>query len=202
MIHLDSQQLTVMSAEISSFYSKLDERTARATRISAKRIRYLVKRSLEDVISIGQELVEVKKNLPHGLFLLWLKTEFGWQERSARNFIRVAERFKSATVADLEIDLSAAYLLAAPSAPESARKKAVKRATNGERITRSVAKDIIAEAVGRIPTQSAKRSSKYLRRELLTTLEMFRSKWPRNEVSEIARLLREFADSLPGSDLP
>jgi hypothetical protein len=51
------------------------------------------------VIAIGQELIVVKQTLPHGHFLNWLKTEFGWQERSARNFIQVADRFKSARVA-------------------------------------------------------------------------------------------------------
>lgn len=123
-------------------YATLDVQTARGVRVSAERIRQLVKRSLDDIVEIGAELISVKQTLPHGLFGPWLDCEFGWKERSARNFMNVAERFKSASVADLEVDLTAAYLLAAPSTLERARSVAIDRAENGEHITIATAQDI------------------------------------------------------------
>ncbi|HLH23292.1 MAG TPA: hypothetical protein VK066_12275 [Chloroflexota bacterium] len=47
----------------------------------------------------------------------WQRAEFGWSERTARNFMEVAERFKSAKFADLPAP-SVLYLLAQPNTPE------------------------------------------------------------------------------------
>jgi hypothetical protein len=52
------------------------------------------------------------------MFMPWIEAEFEMAERTARNFMNVAERYasKSATVADLAP--TALYELAAPSTPE------------------------------------------------------------------------------------
>jgi hypothetical protein len=63
----------------------------------------------------------------------------------------VAERFKSAKIADLPIQPSAAYLLAAPSVPDEARQVAVEKAEAGEEITFATAKKIVAEVMKRRP---------------------------------------------------
>jgi hypothetical protein len=44
------------------------------------------------------------------------------------------------------VRVAAAYLLAAPSAPDEAREQAVKRAEAGEKVTTEVAREILAEA--------------------------------------------------------
>lgn len=71
------------------------------------RIRERVKKTVEDIIEIGTDLLAVKETLEHGHFGPWLKAEFGWSERTAQNFMSVAERFKSAKIADLSIQPSA-----------------------------------------------------------------------------------------------
>jgi hypothetical protein len=58
----------------------------------------------------------------------------------------VAEKFKSAKIADLPIQPSAAYLLAAPSVPDEAREKAIEKAEAGEEITFATTREIVAEA--------------------------------------------------------
>jgi hypothetical protein len=45
------------------------EGVAEWVRSSADKIRQLVRRSLEDVIRVGEELLSVKEALPHGQFL-------------------------------------------------------------------------------------------------------------------------------------
>src|SRR5437660_559657 len=127
-------------------YSPLEAKVAEKVRSSAEAIRQQVRNTLENAIKIGQELLDVKEALPHGQFLPWLRAEFQWAERTAYNFISVAERFKLATIANLPIDPTAAYLLAAPSAPDEARQNAVQRAEAGEQITTAVAKEIAAES--------------------------------------------------------
>lgn len=58
----------------------------------------------------------------------------------------VAEKFKSAKIAGLPIQPSAAYLLAAPSMPDETREKAVEKAEAGEEITFATAREMVAEA--------------------------------------------------------
>lgn len=122
----------------------------------AEAIRVLGKRVIGDIIEIGNRLIAVKQCLDHGKWLPWLEREFGWSERTARNYIAVAQLFvgKSATVTDLQIDVGALYLLAGPSVPEVVREKAVELAEQGECITKALA-DLserqaaeIAKAVG------------------------------------------------------
>ena len=66
------------------------------------------------IVQIGQYLTEVKGRLKHGKFQEWIAREFSWGDDSARNFMHVYERFKNRNFRNLEIDVSALYLIAAP----------------------------------------------------------------------------------------
>jgi len=115
-------------------YDMLETKVAETARSSANRIREKVKQTLDDIIGVGNELLAINEGLKHGQFGAWLKPEFGWGERMAQNFMSVAERFGSnpQLIADLTIQPTAAYLLAAPSVPEEAREIAIERAEPGE----------------------------------------------------------------------
>src|SRR5207248_9850901 len=117
-------------------------------RSSAEKIRLTVQKTIEDIIEVGTELLGVKKDVGHGHFGAWLRAEFGWTVRTAQNFMSVAERFGGdpKLISDLTIQPTAAYLLAAPSAPDEARQQAIERAEAGEEITTSVAREIMAES--------------------------------------------------------
>jgi hypothetical protein len=178
-------------------YSPLEAPVAQKLRTTAERIRDRVKKTLEDIIEIGNDLLAVKDTLPHGQFLRWLNAEFGWEQRTAYNFMSVAERFQLANFASLPIQPSAAYLLAGPSVPDKARELAIERAESGEQITTNVAKEIVAE------TRKKKRQRKQkalptdkLGGRLLKVLERYRERWNPKELAELARHLREFADAL------
>lgn len=47
----------------------------------------------QSAIIIGQELIECKKEVPQGEWLDWLKKNFNLKQRSAYNFMQIAERF-------------------------------------------------------------------------------------------------------------
>ena len=178
-------------------YGLLETKLADKVRSAADRIRERVKKTVEDIIEVGNDLLAVKEALPHGQFLPWLKAEFGWSERSAQNFMSVAEQFKSAKIADLPIQPSAAYLLAAPSVPDEAREKAVEKAEAGEEITFAAAKEIVAEARKRKrPRRQKAIPADKLAGRLVSVLERYRDRWNPKELAELARQLREFADLL------
>lgn len=104
---------------------------------------WLLKSTADKIIQIGKNLREVKERLPHGMFLPWLQSEFRLSEHTARNFMRVSERFEEKSITVMDFSVSALYLLAAPSTPQEAIDEAMQRADSGEKITKSLAKQII-----------------------------------------------------------
>jgi hypothetical protein len=56
----------------------------------------------QNIIAIGAELTKVKEAISHGNYLAWIDAEFGWSNRTARNYVRAYEAFKSEIVSDLE----------------------------------------------------------------------------------------------------
>ena len=107
-------------------YNALDLEDKIVVQQKTEEIKVLMRRTAQDVFDIGQKLSEIKTRLGHGQFGNWLKAEFEWSERTAQNFIRVYESFKSENVADLHLSQTALYVLAA--APEEARLEAIELA--------------------------------------------------------------------------
>src|SRR5262249_46353416 len=91
-------------------YTPLDADITQQVQTAAQRIRETLKRTLKHLLAVGKDLLAVKEALPHGHFGPWLRSEFGWTERTARNFMAVAERFgpKTEMISDLCIEPTAA----------------------------------------------------------------------------------------------
>jgi hypothetical protein len=102
-----------------------------------KEIKARLKRSAQDIWEIGQKLSEVRSQLAYGHFDKWLKAEFGWSRRTAYNFIKVYEAFpERATIAQVSMAASALYQLSSPSIPKEVKEEFIKKAKDGEKITR------------------------------------------------------------------
>jgi hypothetical protein len=176
-------------AVISSFdYSLLGD-TADKVRSSAEKIRLMLQKSIKDIIEVGLELLAVKEGVGHGHFGAWLRAEFGWTDRTAQNFMTVAQAFgpKTEMISDLTIQPTAAYLLAAPSAPDQARKQAIERAEAGEEITTAVAKRILADTRKRGRRKERRIPANKLGVQLVKTLERWRERWGQKDLSQLAR---------------
>ena len=102
--------------------------------IHVAEINRLGRRMISDAIEIGRRLHACKGMVGHGNWGRWLKEEFDWSEQAALNFIRVYEmaKTKSKNFVDLNVPLSALYLLAAPSTPAEAVDEVFERAERGE----------------------------------------------------------------------
>jgi hypothetical protein len=72
-------------------YELLEMKVPDKVRSAADRIQERVNNTVEDIIWVGNDLLAVKEILPHGEFLAWLPAEFGRSERTAQNFMSVAE---------------------------------------------------------------------------------------------------------------
>jgi hypothetical protein len=124
-------------------YTSLDVESRIVVQQRTSEIKTLMRRTAQDIVDIGHKLIEVKDRLGHGRFDAWLCVEFEWSLQTAKRFMNVARRFQNQQFADFDMAPSALYLLAAPSAPESAREEALLRAEQGEPITHRVAQEII-----------------------------------------------------------
>ena len=96
--------------------------------MAAERIRTRLKRTAEDIVAIGQDLIVAKKIVGHGQFEIWVHTEFGMSPETAQNFMHVAERFGRESGIIPELPATILYLLAAPSTPEAV----VEQVTSGD----------------------------------------------------------------------
>src|ERR1019366_3431295 len=74
-------------------YDALAPEIAAMVQKTAAAIRQGHQRQVDEVIAAGLALIEVKKALPHGDFGKWIEAEFGWSERTALNYVRVAETY-------------------------------------------------------------------------------------------------------------
>jgi len=103
----------------------------------AREIRRLGKRAKADLIEMGRRLADAKIRAGHGYWLTWLDEEFGWSAKTAERLISLyefsrAEIFDFDKMSNLELPVSALYLLAASSTPAEIQTDIVERARSGE----------------------------------------------------------------------
>jgi hypothetical protein len=115
-------------------YSTMPANKSELVRERTERIRASIKRGIRTAVEIGQELIAVKEVLDHGQFGRWLRAEFSWTDRTARNHMRVAEVFgtKSEIISDLPP--ATIYRLAASSTPENIVNDVVAQLERGDQV--------------------------------------------------------------------
>jgi Protein of unknown function (DUF3102) len=107
-------------------------------------IKSLLRATAQTALEIGQKLIEVKRHLGHGQWGGWLESEFGWSQDTAARHIQIAQRMPDIPQI-AEFDVSALYVLSAPSTPPEARESAIALAQSGQPITHAKAQAIVQE---------------------------------------------------------
>jgi hypothetical protein len=131
-------------AQASFDYTLIPADIAKTAREAAVEIKRRLQRASVDIIEAGAALLKVKAALPHGMFLLWLHAEFGWTPRTARSWMKVAERLAGKTEMISALPPTALQLLA--TAPESATQEIDDRVREGARPTVQEVKRTIKNA--------------------------------------------------------
>jgi hypothetical protein len=110
-----NNEMTQMSFD----YTLLDEDKRVRIQVKTEAIKGRFKRTAEDIIAIGQDLIDVKNDLDHGEFEHWIQAEFDMNLRSAQRFMQVAERFRDKSKSDnlSSLSVSVIYELSSPSTP-------------------------------------------------------------------------------------
>lgn len=104
-------------------YAGLDETTRVFVQEKTQAIHARLKRTAEDIIAIGQDLIEVNEKLSTGgrggTFLEWIQSEFEMSQAAAYRFMQVAKRFNGKLITVINFPTKVLYELAAPSTPET-----------------------------------------------------------------------------------
>ncbi len=112
-----------------------------------------LRRTAEDIIEIGKDLIAVKARLDHGQFLPWLDAEFGMHQTTASRFMQVAEVYGSKVSTMLNVPATALYELAAPKTPAEVREEVERLIAAGEIVTKATVEELRAKLAG---TEQAK----------------------------------------------
>jgi hypothetical protein len=114
-------------------YERVPEAHRETVQRAALEIRTRLKRSVEDMIEIGQRLNEIRAILPHGQFEKWIRDEFGMSLATASEFRNVADRF-AANIQNLYLlPVSIVRRLAAPSVSDEAIAAVIEAAQGRDR---------------------------------------------------------------------
>lgn len=106
----------------------------------ANRIRQLTANVTQGFIDIGFELIAAKKQIGHGSWTDWLKSEFNWSIRTAQNFMALAERFGKTKTFSLLPTSTLIKMLALPEGDEE--KFVEKQIENGRPIETQSAREL------------------------------------------------------------
>ena len=114
-------------------YTEIKEEHRTRVQDAAVDIRRRERRAAEDMIAIGQRLMEVKDLLPHGQFSAWVETEFHYSMTSAQEFMKIARRFGGKNTIIVFLPPTVIRLLAAPSVSDEAVEAVVATAQAAEK---------------------------------------------------------------------
>jgi len=92
------------------------------------RVRERLRRTAEDILAIGEDLIRAKALVGHGSFGAWLDAEFSLSRRNAEQFMAAARRFRGKSEAISHLPAGAVLELSAPSVPD----ELVERVISGE----------------------------------------------------------------------
>ncbi|MEM9450394.1 MAG: DUF3102 domain-containing protein [Cyanobacteria bacterium P01_E01_bin.6] len=116
-------------------YTQLDTKTASDIKGASERINLRLRKTAEDIVAIGQDLISVKERLGHGNFLEWITAEFNMSQSTASRFMTVAEAFEGKLPTVGNLTPTVLYELAAPSTPEPVRQQMLEKAESGEKVS-------------------------------------------------------------------
>jgi len=127
-------------------YERIPEADRQAVMSAALEIKPRLKRAAADVYAVGEQLNAAKGRIPYGQWSNWLQEEFELTDRTARNFMAVADKFAGRSEIISDLPPTALYLLAAPSTPDEAVEAVVSKAQAGQKVSVAEVKKAVAEA--------------------------------------------------------
>jgi hypothetical protein len=122
-------------------YEQLDPEVRAVAMHAACTVKLCAAMTVAAALTTGEQLAVAKGRIPAGRWLDWLKTEFEWTDRTARNYMSVHQLFREdrKSISDFSnISLDAAYLLTQKAIPNEIKKGAINLLIKGQNVTRKM----------------------------------------------------------------
>jgi hypothetical protein len=115
-------------------------------KLKACAVRYLshVRRTTDEIIRTGRDLLECKDALDHGQFVRWIKNDLGIPPRTAQSYMAAARLHEQKRDVAL-LPATTLQRLAAKSAPPAIVEAVIAKAVSGEMVSDAEVKDLIAQ---------------------------------------------------------
>lgn len=121
-------------------YSGITPASSDRIQAGLERIRELYQQSVYTALETGRQLLKIKAELVDDrAYRRWIDSELRWGKSTAYQFENVAKKFGNVQNLD-KFDVSALYVLAAPSTPDAIREQAIALAESGQRVSHNRAK--------------------------------------------------------------
>lgn len=133
-------------AQLAFDYDELEPTVAHDARALAEQVHAFHRRTAAGMLDIGRDLAAMKERLGHGNFGIWLKAEFGDQERSMQRYMAAALAFPGESDTLSVLPISTVHVLAAKTTPEPIRANIVERLKRGETLQPKIIGDMVSYA--------------------------------------------------------
>lgn len=132
---LTTTTTTTTAPAAATFDYSVDTKKSRDLKLVRARIKKATSTVADQIFAIGRDLIEAKVLVNHGKWRDWLAVEFGWSERTAQRFMRVADVLGAGKSDSLSfLEPTTLYALSEKSA-DPVRDGLMKRLEGGERLT-------------------------------------------------------------------
>ena len=139
-------------------YGGLDQGTALFLIEETKKIQSIMKRTVKDIIEIGESLHKIKSKLNYGQFLLWTEKQLSLDYTTAANFMRVYDTFgeRKEEISEMGLGISVLYVLSSRNATEEFREEVFRRARAGIKLSFGETKQLKKDYLERDKIQQQK----------------------------------------------
>ena len=167
-------------------YTAIPADVAKSLKDDASTIRDAQSRSVEASVAAGQALRRAKAALKHSEFLPWLKAEFGWDVRTARRLMSLADAFEANASRVSHLPSNALYTLSAPSFPAQARERLV---DDDARVSEETIKNAIWKHKNEV--EKARREAEEAAKDAARTPAARRARKAQKEAAERMRIAEQ-----------
>lgn len=134
---------SALTSDKAQFVRQRTEEIVKLDRETTDLLRNSFEQVSQNYVKLGQWIIEIKEELEHGQFKIWIETFFAGRERTAQNYMTVARNPKGETISALGIDRTINFFLSRPSTPEQAVLEVIDLVEKGEKVTVERTKKII-----------------------------------------------------------
>ena len=162
-------------------YASLNDSTAKLAKESAIEIKAREKAIWENILEIGNRLIEIKRILPHGKFETWIKLEFDWNKSTSSRYMKIAQEIepKVARMQPLPNSLNSLYALASGLAKTDDEKTKEQILEEVEKATKEKSKSLTEKEIKEITdkyTKMLKEQDERIERYQQTQLDLMGEK--------------------------